>query len=1014
MAERVPADHNERETALDVRRSFIVQAPAGSGKTELLVQRYLRLLKTAQQPEEIVAITFTKKAAAEMRSRVIEQIPPELAPRLRIQTIDALCTALTRQMPVLAKFGAQPGIAKDAKEMYEEAAARTLVDLTPPVARLLAHLDNNVMQATSLLAGMLERRDQWLRQTGEAPTRQELEAALAAERRRVIDRAKVLYPNASPELAIAVLKKTGEWRKDAPPELVVIPGLQEALAVLLLVPPPAYTGTQWEALEAILALLKPAMAQLLALFGERGEVDFTQIAHGALQALGTPEEPTDLLLSMDVRVRHLLVDEFQDTSNSQWELLERLTAGWEAGDGRTVFVVGDPMQSIYRFRDAQVGLFLHARSAGLPGVKLEPLTLSTNFRSQARIVEWVNQVFPRVLPTAEDESSGAVPYAPSVPFHDADPEGDPTLETFADRDSEARRVVELAKGAKGKTAILVRYRNHLDSIVPALKDAGIRFRAVEIEQLGEKQVVQDLYALTRALTHPGDRVAWLAILRAPWCGLTLDELSALFEGRNDRTIWELMQEPRSATGKFRQVFETPSPLAGEGRGEGDGREQPRLARMREVLAPALADRLRGTLRDRVEGVWLALGGPACVEDVTELEDAEIFLDELERLEEAGGLDDFSALGESLKKLYALPDIEAGPDAVEIMTIHKAKGLEFDTVIVPGLDRPPLAGRRPLLAWRFLPSAGRERSGERGLLLAPIDETGGEKEPLYQYVRQLDREAEDIEAGRLLYVAATRAKSQFHLLTCLKVDEHGVAKPPAKRSLLGLAWQALGAGIKLPAAAGVEPERRELSSARLRRLPVDFQMPAAPEATGWTAPEEGREEEQIEFSWVGETARHMGTVVHAWLHRIADDELKGWDPARVARARAAVRGQLSVQGVSGAELEAATERVLEALRNSIADQKGRWVLGPHPEALSEYRIHTRERSYVIDRLIRDMEGIRWVVDYKTSRHEGADIEGFLDREQKRYAAQLDAYAAALGGASRGLYFPLHKGWRETGP
>ncbi|MGH8702191.1 MAG: UvrD-helicase domain-containing protein, partial [Burkholderiales bacterium] len=577
------------------------------------------------------------------------------------------------------------------------------------------------------------------------------------------------------------------------------------------------------ALEAILALLKPAMVQLLALFGERGEVDFTQIAHGALAALGTPDEPTDLLLSMDVRVRHLLVDEFQDTSNSQWELLERLTAGWEAGDGRTLFVVGDPMQSIYRFRDAQVGLFLHARRAGLPGVKLEPLTLATNFRSQAKIVEWVNQVFPRVLPAAEDEASGAVLYSPSVPFNDADPEGDPRLETFADRDGEAQRVVELVKAAKGKTAILVRNRSHLDAIVPALKDAGIRFRAVEIEQLGEKQVVQDLYALTRALTHLADRVAWLAILRAPWCGLTLDELSEFFEGKDKQTIWELIQEPL------------------------------RFARMREVLAPALADRLRGTLRDRVEGVWLALGGPACVEDATDLEDAEIFLDELERLEEAGELTDFSALGDSLEKLYALPDVNAGVDAVEIMTIHKAKGLEFDAVIVPGLDRSPPSGRKPLFAWRSLPG-GR-------LLLAPIDETGGDKEPLYQYVRNLDKEAEDIEAGRLLYVAATRAESRLHLLACLKVDEDGVVKMPSKRSLLGLAWGAMpsiplpvpiageqlthassplaGQGNTWSGAEGRgEGERASLPAGELRRLPADFEMPKAPRATEWKSPEEG--------------------------------------------------------------------------------------------------------------------------------------------------------------------------------
>ncbi|MBI3530620.1 MAG: UvrD-helicase domain-containing protein [Betaproteobacteria bacterium] len=1070
MAERAPADQKEREAALDVRRSFIVQAPAGSGKTELLVQRYLKLLETVEKPEEIVAITFTKKAAAEMRKRVIEKLSPELAPRLRIQTIDALCAALTRQMPVLAKLGAQPAVAEDASELYDEAAARTLADLTPPVARLLAHLDNNVADATDLLAGMLERRDQWLRKTGDAPNRGELEATLAAERNRLIRNAQALYPQASVELANEVLTQKGEWRKKpkpAPPELIAIPGLREALVALSAAPPPEYTGMQWEALEAILALLKPAMAQMLALFGERGEVDFTQIAHGALLALGTPDEPTDLLLSMDARVRHLLVDEFQDTSNSQWELLERLTAGWEAGDGRTVFVVGDPMQSIYRFRDAQVGLFLHARRAGLPGVKLEPLTLSTNFRSQAKIVEWANEVFPRVLPTAEDEASGAVPYSPSVLFHEATLDGEPTLETFSDRDGEAQRVVELVKTAQGKTAILVRNRSHLDAIVPALKDAGIRFRAVEIEQLGEKQVVQDLYALTRALTHLADRVAWLAILRAPWCGLDLKELLDLCAGgrpeapspsagegwaegggrgeggRNDRTIWELMQEPRSATTEFQQSFGAPSPPAGqgntwggaEGRGqgntwsaaEGDRQDPPRLAHMREVLAPALGNRLRGTLRDRVEGVWLALGGPACVEDVTDLEDAEIFLDELDRLEEAGELTDFSALGTSLKKLYALPDVNAGLDAVEIMTIHKAKGLEFDTVIVPGLDRPRRSGRKPLFAWRSLPSpsgtrehlgrsrgAGGEGAGETGLLLAPIDETGGDKEPLYQYVRNLDKQAEDIEAGRLLYVAATRAESRLHLLACLKVDEDGVVKMPSRRSLLGIAWGALSENIPLPTNSEAKSgEAGRLPGDRLRRLPLGFSIPAVPDSTIWRSPLEGREDAaQIEFSWVGETARHMGTVVHAWLRRIADDELKGWDAARVAQARIAVRGQLSARGVSGAELEAAAERVLEALRNAITDQKGRWVLGSHPEANSEFRIRTRDRNYVIDRVFNDAQGTRWIVDYKTSTHTGADVEGFLDREQQRYAAQLQRYASALDREARcGLYFPILAGWRE---
>jgi ATP-dependent helicase/nuclease subunit A len=980
------ADQKERERALDVTRSFIVQAPAGSGKTELLVSRYLKLLASVEKPEEIIAITFTRKAAAEMRKRVLEKVSPELAPRLRIQTIDALCAALTRQMPVLARFGAQPGIAEDASDLYREAAERTLKDISPPVARLLAHLDNNVAEAAGLLAGMLERRDQWLRKTGAAPTRAELEAALLFERNRLLTRARALHPQASEDFAREVLTKAGAWRKrnKQAQALTENEPLRLALEALLTLPPETYSPSQWEALEAILALLKPALAQLLLVFSERNQVDFTQIVHGALLALGTPEDPTDLLLSMDARVRHLLVDEFQDTSNSQWELLERLTAGWEADDGRTVFVVGDPMQSIYRFRDAQVGLFLKARNRGLPGVKLERLTLATNFRSQAKVVDWVNQVFPRVLPEAEDESSGAVPYAPSVPFH-APAADKPTLETFADHGDEARRVVELVRAAKGKTAILVRNRKHLDAIVPALKDAGIRFRAVEIDQLGEKQVVQDLYALTRALTHLADRVAWLAILRARWVGLSLFELSEIFESHRKETVWELIQD------------------------------HPRLTRFVSILKPALANRLRGTLRDRVEGAWLALGGPACMDDKTDLEDAGIFLDELERLEEAGDLADFGALAESLGKLYALPDVEAGPDAVEIMTIHKAKGLEFDTVIVPGLDRPPRSGQRPLFAWKTImvhpPVKGGASSASGGLLLAPIDQTGGEKEPLYQYVRALDREAEDIEAGRLFYVAATRAKSRLHLLGRVKVDEDGVMKMPSRRSLLGLAWDALADQVRLPAPVAEQLKvTASLPAGELKRLPVDFEMPEAPDSTAWKAQDEGRAEEGPAFDWAKETARHAGIVVHAWLQRIADDGLQGWDEKRVNALRARFAGDLQRRGIAPGELDRASKLVVAALKNALSDERGRWLLGPHPVARNEYRLRNSSRSFRIDRYIEDGQGTKWVVDYKTSEHEGAGIEAFLDAQRERYAAQLDGYAEAVGGAGRGIYFPLHKGWR----
>ncbi|NBS60218.1 MAG: hypothetical protein EBS65_24890, partial [Betaproteobacteria bacterium] len=259
----------------------------------------------------------------------------------------------------------------------------------------------------------------------------------------------------------------------------------------------------------------------------------------------------DLALRLDYQIRHLLIDEFQDTSISQFELVSRLTAGWMPGDGRTLFVVGDPMQSIYRFREAEVGLFLKARVEGIGSVALEALQLAANFRSQAGIVDWVNTAFAKVMPATEDIAAGAVPYNASQAVHaaldGAAVSVHPQLKDATNQnigDAEAATVARIVKDifaaapkasdVSGDTAIrrpsiaiLVRGRNHLREIVPRLQQEGIPFRAIEIDRLDERPVVQDLLALTRALAHEGDRLAWLAVLRAPWCGLTLADLHAL-------------------------------------------------------------------------------------------------------------------------------------------------------------------------------------------------------------------------------------------------------------------------------------------------------------------------------------------------------------------------------------------------------------------------------------------------------------------------------------------------------
>ena len=253
------SDSAERKRALDPGYSFIVQAPAGSGKTGLLIQRYLKLLAHVEEPEEIVVITFTKKAVAEIRERVLaalvradktpktehEKLIYALADkvlqrdtrsgwqivnnptRLRIQTIDSLCALLACQMPILSEFCFQFESTEDASELYLE-AARATIDLVnknnvavqnikrlQDVERLLEHLDNNVSRTEKLLSRILEQRDHWLRHIDKGKVREELEAALRNVRYEAIKRVSGIYPESMQDELIKVARYAAINLKDS-------------------------------------------------------------------------------------------------------------------------------------------------------------------------------------------------------------------------------------------------------------------------------------------------------------------------------------------------------------------------------------------------------------------------------------------------------------------------------------------------------------------------------------------------------------------------------------------------------------------------------------------------------------------------------------------------------------------------------------------------------------------------------------------------------------------------------
>ena len=1110
------ADHAARREALDVLASCIVRAPAGSGKTELLTQRYLALLATVEEPEEIIAITFTRKAAGEMRSRIVAALesaagpapePPhkrvtwELAKRagvrdqeqdwrltahparMRIQTIDSLNAELTRQMPLLSGFGAQPRVNERPSDLHEEAARRSLrlLDEGEPeqaaaVRGLAQHLDNDLGRIHRLLTRMLARRDQWLRHLGS--DRASLEAGLAREVVGQLMRVRTALPvdlhaelvsvvaqagtvlraagsdsdstiiacagleglpgNRAEDLAawrgIAefLLTKDGNWRRKlekrqgTPPEeaalkargmellrrLERVEALREALAWIPLLPAPGYDDAQWRVLEALLRLLPLATAQLRLVFAERGEVDFAEVSLGALQALGEPEAPTDLALALDHRIRHLLVDEFQDTSVNQFTLLEMLTAGWQPGDGRTLFLVGDPAQSIYRFREAEVGLFLRAWEHGVGGVPLKALQLHANFRSRPALVEWSNRSFAGIFPAAADVASGAVPYVDATARREAVPDAAVQVHGFADtgdeawRETEAARVshlVELARRDGHSVAILARAKNHLAAIVRRLRREGVHFRAVEVENLAGQPVVQDLLALTRALAHAADRTAWLAVLRAPWCGLDLAELLDIAGEDMDATLPSRMQ--------------TAEALA---------ERHPRFARTREVLSQVLAARARGSLREQVEHAWLALGGPASLAGAEALADAEAYLELLEELDEGGMLLSVAGLERRLASLFARPDPEAD-EGLQLMTIHKAKGLEFDVVILPGLAAATRGDDPDLLVWLERPRPERDAD----ILLAPLDAPGQDRrDPLYGWVRTLRKEQTRLETARLLYVAVTRARERLHLMGAVGVKEQEgrrVLSEPRPGSLLALLWASVGEAFERTLDIGAAPETL---GARLTpglvRLKQGWEIPAPAVPVQWAGGTVLASETVPEFEWVGETLRHVGTVVHRMLQRIADEGVAAWDEARLERAQPTLRQLLVQAGVREEELAATVQDVMLAVRNTLADGQGRWLLSAHPEARSEYALSLLEdgrlKTGIIDRTFVDGDEVRWIVDYKTSRHSGTDLDAFLERERVRYAPQLERYASLMQGLGAprvkvALYFPLLQrfvSWEPHGP
>jgi ATP-dependent exoDNAse (exonuclease V) beta subunit len=1220
-----PPDQAERIRALDPTSSILVQAPAGSGKTDLLTRRFLRLLAEVDEPGQVVAITFTTAAAAEMRHRILGELEKAAASRdisitsdefsienlarralahsrrrdwklldlpaqLRVSTIDSFCRELALQQPLLSSLGGGIGIAGQPNELYRRAARQTLEKigqedrlLSEAIEALLRWRDNNWQEMEELLVQMLAVRDRWMHEfvlTGEPDweaLRNRLERPFATAVREALASLDELFdqvPGARDEilalarfacqqvespflrelaelaefpetdflssdsleeacevyvhLAKLLLTGDGAFRKQVDKRLgfpsdrksekaqilnliarlAAVPGLESALEAVRKLPPARYTGDDWHIVRSCFTLFRHAAAELQVVFAEAASVDFIEVAQIAQKALRGPDGlPTEAAIALADGIRHLLVDEFQDTSRRQHQLLACLIAGWPDRDGRSCFLVGDPMQSIYFFRDADAELFSRVKTLGLEIPNGDPLlfdfvTLGANFRTTPLLVERLNDVFLQVF--AVSDGSG-VSFSPSKPARAAQCEsavtfklylnfspqpvsGKPLIKNSPETEEDAhtaqtKQIVDLIKSHLGRLeqariranaekgsekyriAVLGRTRAALTPVAVALREEGIPFRALDLEPLKDRPEVLDALALARALLNPQDRVAWLGVLRAPWCGLSLEDLHRLTSADDPALL--VRPVPHLLAERLNLLSEA-------GRSAGL-RVLDALAWEKAIRAaqPALSP---GT---RLEQIWLRLGGPACV-DAAARANVDLLWSCLDSL--PGGDEDLlgPSLDAALDELTALPDPLANSDfGVQLMTIHKSKGLEFEVVIVPDLQAATALGSRKLLSWLERGLSGSAGSTEAGsgeiteFLIAPLQSKGTDRGNSKAWVDRVYQERESQEMRRILYVAATRAREELHLFArpAYKVQTGGsLSLVEPGRSLLATAWPALEEEVRAcfegwKAASSASEARMESSAAaiestlaeipspirptRLLRLPPGYHrgisvLPRSPAESA----EGGEAQTVAPSSEIGASSPHasvagvkasftrheggvisrvVGTAVHAFLERLSILRTEhDWESARGALTEfePAVAATIRAAGIDQSKSSGLAAQALQMALKASHSAEGQWILSPHVNSASETRwtgiVSGGLRTVRVDRVFRagvapGIEGddAWWIIDYKTA-HAGDrdhDSASALPELRRIFAPQLEAYTRVLRNMSgqdtvvrAGLYYP----------
>lgn len=1088
-------DLDTRAKAIDPAYSFIVQAPAGSGKTELLMQRILTLLLTVQEPEEVMALTFTKKAVEEMRVRVIhtlqaakdntpvtsehQQKSRELAQavlahdakhqwqllasphRLNISTIDALCLKICQGAPQETLLPLDVSPLDNATEVYKQAIQAIFnhpkeSHLNADLQTLLLHCDNQYPTIERLLCQLIAQREQWLplvmpfvhqpEQLKHA-CEQVIVNILQSHLNEILIQLPEAYlsylwdsvvfskqqcdanttwqaldnlldddpDNFSAWLYAAnlLLTKDGSWKstrsinktwgftKDTPEEkkacqqllenlsnLDNADALREALHALRSTPSLHYNEESWDILKACLMCLPDVVAQCHLLFQSIGQCDYVELNLAACRVLDH-EAASQKALVLNHKISHILVDECQDTSLSQARLLTLLTQHWDSSEHKTLFFVGDPMQSIYRFRQAEVSLFHQWQTHGLGHIALEPLQLTSNFRSEEAVVHWFNQQFIDIFPADYSAQSGGIPYAMATavkPSLQASPV-EAVIIADGDQQDEAAHIAKTIKNIQStekNIAILLQKRSQALAIIEALKKNNIAFEANDIEPLINNSLALDWLMCLRALCNFDDRIAWSALLRSPICGAKLEELYHLNNNAEKNGFLDALDNSKDAS---IQAFKQ------------------RLKHLLQITADM-------QLWHLLQTAWQTLG----FNDYYHQPGNQIIFQQCQNLLKS--LDwhrhtfDRDALMELLEITYCESTVSAN---VKLMTIHKSKGLEFDDVFIPGLQIKSRPEDKSLITWQTILLEDQPAQ----FCIAPLASKEQKQEKVYDYCRLIEKQKLTEERKRLFYVACTRAKSKLYLSAILPVkDEADTISEqfqPNKGSFVQMLWPFICQHAEV-----IEPcTENQTETHQLPQLVQPTEAWLQKKQTNHTTRKDtplpnNQVTPHLQNLCKQTHARHFGDALHALCEKISEHALE----ANFEKAIETIANTFQSALENKASL---ITKLNQALQTMQQDPKAQWIFKAHQDAHNEWTILEKQnfsiKKHIIDRSFVDND-TRWIIDFKSATpHANETAEQFLQSQIQQYQKQLQRYRNCLQQLGEqhpiqcALYFPMCSLWIE---